>query len=167
MEDKRDDFVVIVAGYSELMARFIKSNPGLKSRFNKFIHFVDYDCDELMEIFEVFLKKNQYAITSNASAMLYQYFKQLVEHKDDNFGNGRSARNIFEQLISIQANRVVKLKSITDEELATFTEDDVRLLVKMEQESVAASGNNTGNGFDPAKYDHSQPSTDGIEEGTK
>lgn len=130
MEDKRDDFVVIVAGYSELMGRFIKSNPGLKSRFNKFIHFVDYDCDELMEIFEVFLKKNQYAISADASTMLYQYFVQLVEHKDDNFGNGRTVRNVFERMVSLQANRIIKSRSITDEELTLFTVDDVQLLLK-------------------------------------
>lgn len=137
MEDKRNDFVVIVAGYSELMGRFIKSNPGLKSRFNKFIHFVDYDCDELMEIFEVFLKKNQYAIASNASAILYQYFEQLVKNKDNNFGNGRTVRNVFERVVSIQANRIVKSTSITDEELTMFTEDDVQLLVKMERDGSA------------------------------
>lgn len=132
MEDKRDDFVVIVAGYSELMDRFIKSNPGLKSRFNKFIHFADYDCDELMEILEVFLKKNQYAISANASAILYQCFEQLVAQKDNNFGNGRTVRNVFEKMVSIQANRVIKSRSISDEELTLFTVEDVKLLMNTE-----------------------------------
>lgn len=128
MEDKRDDFVVIVAGYDELMDKFIKSNPGLQSRFNKYIYFPDYSSKELMDIFMNLLENNQYTITSSAHAMLQQYFDCLVENKDENFGNGRTVRNIFERLISIQANRVVQSHNITDRELAMLVVDDVKLL---------------------------------------
>lgn len=129
MEDKRSDFVVIVAGYNDLMDKFIKSNPGLKSRFNKYIHFPDYSSKDLMDIFAMLLEKNQYTMTSNAFAMLQQYFDYLVAHKDDNFGNGRDVRNIFERMVSIQANRIVQSHNITDEELTMFVAADVKPLV--------------------------------------
>ncbi len=129
MEDNRDDFVVIVAGYNELMEKFIKSNPGLKSRFSKYIHFPDYDSKELMDIFKTLLEKNQYTLTSSAHILLQKYFVFLVEHKDDNFGNGREVRNIFEQIISAQANRIVQSRNLTNEDLTTIIEDDVNVLV--------------------------------------
>lgn len=130
MEDNRDDFVVIVAGYDELMDKFVKSNPGLKSRFSKYIHFPDYDSKELMDIFKILLEKNQYTLTSNAHILLQKYFVFLAEHKDENFGNGRDVRNIFEQIISAQANRIVLSRNLTDKDLTTITEDDVNVVVK-------------------------------------
>lgn len=127
MEDNRDDFVVIVAGYDEPMEKFIKSNPGLKSRFSKHIHFPDYDNEELMNIFKNLLQKNQYTLTLSAHILLQKYFVFLVEHKNDNFGNGREVRNIFEQIISAQANRIVQSQNLTDEDLTTIIEDDVQI----------------------------------------
>ena len=129
MEDNRDDFVVIVAGYDDLMDSFIKSNPGLKSRFNKYIHFPDYSSEELMGIFKIQLRKNQYTVTENAGILLQKYFEFLVSHKSENFGNGREARNIFEHIISEQADRIVHLQDFTDEDLTTITEDDVKAYV--------------------------------------
>lgn len=129
MEDNRDDFVVIVAGYDKLMDRFINSNPGLKSRFSKYIHFPDYSSKELMDIFISLLEKNQFAISSDAYVLLQQYFNYLTDHKGENFGNGREARNTFEQLISIQANRIVQSKNITNEDLLKFVAEDIKLFI--------------------------------------
>lgn len=125
MEDNRDDFVVIVAGYDNLMERFIQANPGLKSRFNKYIHFPDYSSKELMDIFVSLLQKNQYFLTSDAHIMLQEYFDYLVEHKDNNFGNGRDVRNTFEKIITAQANRIIHSKNISDEELSMITSNDI------------------------------------------
>lgn len=129
MEDNRDDFIVIVAGYDKPMEEFINSNPGLKSRFVKYVHFPDYDSKELMDIFKILLNKNQYTLTPSAHILLQKYFVFLVEHKDENFGNGREVRNIFEQIISAQANRIVQSRNITDDDLTTIIEDDVNELV--------------------------------------
>jgi AAA+ superfamily predicted ATPase len=128
MEDKRDDFVVIVAGYDDLMDKFIKSNPGLKSRFNKYIHFPDYSSKELMNIFMALIDKNQYKISSSAYILLQEHFDHLAENKGKNFGNGREVRNIFERMISIQANRIVQSHNISNDDLTMFIEDDVKEL---------------------------------------
>lgn len=125
MEDNRDQFVVIVAGYDEPMQKFICSNPGLKSRFNKFFHFEDYSADEMIEIFNRMVSSNDYRITSSALCKTNKYIKTLVENKDDNFANARCIRNYFEQIITNQASRVMNLPNITRDDVITITEDDV------------------------------------------
>ena len=130
MEDKREDLIVIVAGYHDLMERFIHSNPGLKSRFNKYIFFPDYTGEELMQIFALLLKKNQYTVTDSAERLLQNHFGNLVAHKPRNFGNGREVRNIFERLIAIQANRIASSAQIADEALSAITEEDVKTLLE-------------------------------------
>lgn len=129
MEDNRDDLVVIVAGYDTLMNQFIESNPGLKSRFNKYIHFPDYSSKELMDIFNLFLQNNQYTITPDAFVILQQHFDSLIENKVRNFGNAREVRNIFEKLVSAQANRIVKCNSISDELLTSFICEDINTVI--------------------------------------
>ena len=130
MEDHRDDFVVIVAGYDEPMRRFIDSNPGLKSRFNKYINFPDYTGEELFNIFVSLSKKNQYIIQAELIPILKEYFKEVYINRCSNFGNGREVRNIFEKLIEVQSGRVVDIKSPTNEELTTITVDDFFACVK-------------------------------------
>ncbi len=129
MEDNRDDFIVIVAGYDNLMSRFVNSNPGLKSRFNKYINFPDYDGDELYSIFQMYLKKNDYQIHNDAQQFLRGYFHSLYKNRDDNFGNARDVRNLFEKLIVKQANRVVYLTNPTNEDIITITPDDLEGMV--------------------------------------
>jgi SpoVK/Ycf46/Vps4 family AAA+-type ATPase len=107
MEDHRDNFIVIVAGYPEPMERFIKSNPGLESRFNTFIHFEDYNAEELFEIFTGFCKPYKYKTTSEAEKYLRGYFAMLESNKKENFANGREVRNLFENAIKKQANRLM------------------------------------------------------------
>ncbi|MDE7336989.1 MAG: AAA family ATPase, partial [Clostridia bacterium] len=125
MEDKRDNLVVIVAGYDEPMETFISSNPGLRSRFKNFIHFDDYDGEELFNIFVGLCKKNQYSVDSEAKIALKNYFDNLFESRDENFGNGRDVRNAFEKIVTVQSKRVAKLSSPSDEEMTTITIDDL------------------------------------------
>ena len=126
MEDDRDSLVVIIAGYPKEMKRFIDSNPGLQSRFTRYIDFPDYSADELYDIFtKVYMKKNQYTLAPDAESLLRQQLEYAVAHKDKNFGNARFARNIFEKAIQMQANRLSSRSNLTDRELAELTREDI------------------------------------------
>ncbi|MBO5593659.1 MAG: AAA family ATPase [Prevotella sp.] len=126
MEDNRDRLVVIIAGYSKEMKRFIDSNPGLQSRFNRYIDFPDYSSGELAEIFKMYLRKNQYNITPAGEEMLKEKLDYAVAHKDRNFGNARFVRNIFEKAIQEQANRLSGVSNATKSQLTELTEEDVQ-----------------------------------------
>ena len=124
MEDNREDFIVIVAGYTELMDDFLHSNPGLESRFNKFIEFEDYNEDELYEIFMLMASEANLSVDEAGQKYLKEYFASLCEHKPENFANGRAVRNLFEEVLTAQANRLAPQEEITDEELNTLTYED-------------------------------------------
>jgi len=124
MEDNREDLVVIVAGYDGLMDKFIHSNPGLESRFNRYLHFDDYTLDEMMDILNLQLKKGQYTLDEAADAAVREYI-ELSNTSSIAFGNARGIRNIFERLLVAQANRLSELSEITKETLMTITEADV------------------------------------------
>lgn len=132
MEDHRDDLVVIVAGYDELMHRFIDSNPGLRSRFNKFFHFPDYNGDELVKIFDGFCESNGYAISSEVTTMLLERFTKVYETREEHFGNARAVRNVFETAICCQANRIADNTDVSEEELVILTKEDVQLALEEE-----------------------------------
>ena len=121
MEDNREDFVVIVAGYNDLMAHFINSNPGLKSRFNKYIYFSDYSGNELHEIFNKFLKENEFDITEAADSAVKNYLSVLANHFDANFGNARDAKCF----ILCNDNKVI-VKSDDDSEIIEIWADNSR-----------------------------------------
>jgi len=125
MEDDRDKLVVIIAGYTDEMQRFINSNPGLQSRFNRYINFPDYTADELVQIFQLHVRKNQYTMDTEATEHLKKRMEYAVAHKDRNFGNGRYARNVFEKSIQNQANRASKMKNPTSDDLSLITKDDI------------------------------------------
>ncbi len=129
MEDHRDELVVIVAGYTELMHRFIDSNPGLSSRFSKYFEFPDYNGEELLAIFKLFCKKNGYSLSEGAQVILKEHFDNLFLFRDDHFGNARTARNIFEKTINAQANRIAVLDDINDSVLEQITEDDIVIAI--------------------------------------
>ena len=125
MEDDRDKLVVIIAGYPNEMKRFIDSNPGLQSRFTRYINFPDYTDQELFDIFQLYLNKNQYTITDDAAELLKSNFSYAVANKTKNFGNARYVRNIFERAVEQQANRLSAKRSISDEELSLLTIEDI------------------------------------------
>ena len=126
MEDDRDKLVVIIAGYTNEMKRFIDSNPGLQSRFNRYINFPDYTSAELTDIFKMYMKKNQYTLAPDAEAYLKERFDDVVAHKDRNFGNARFARNVFEKSIQQQANRLAGQTNLTKKQLTELTLDDIK-----------------------------------------
>ena len=124
MEDHRDDLVVIVAGYTDLMDRFIHSNPGLESRFNRFLLFEDYTPDEMLDIFKMQCKKGCYQLSDGVEELVRDYITE--ENGDpETFGNARGVRNIFEHILVAQNNRLAAMETVTKEELMTLTEDDV------------------------------------------
>ncbi|MEA5577305.1 AAA family ATPase [Anabaena sp. UHCC 0451] len=125
MEDYRDRLVVIVAGYSDEMSRFINANPGLQSRFNRYFYFDDYKPEELLNIFEGICKQQHYRITPRGKEKLLQQFTKLYNEKDNSFGNGRLVRNTFEKIIERQANRLVILSEVNKEMMMTITWEDV------------------------------------------
>ena len=125
MEDDRDDFIVIVAGYTNEMHEFIESNPGLRSRFNKYIHFPDYSSSELMQIFRYMCKDTDYMLTESAASIAEQYLRGMTERKKDNFANARLVRNYFERCVDRQANRIVQDSNMTEEDLVTFVREDM------------------------------------------
>ena len=131
MEDDRDRLVVILAGYAQDMEQFIESNPGLRSRFNRYIHFEDYTADELLQIYKGFLAKYDYTIEPDAEQELLHHLEKCAAGQKKDFGNARYVRNLFEKTIEAQAVRLAALP-FTDndkEKLATITVDDIAAVI--------------------------------------
>lgn len=128
MEDDRNRLVVILAGYSNEIQHFIDSNPGLQSRFNRYIHFDDYSYEELMLIFTFNLRKNDFKITQDAFNAVGGIIREQIANKDSKFGNARYIRNMFETVIMKQANRLASCrKNPSKEELMLITLEDITL----------------------------------------
>lgn len=125
MEDNREDLIVIAAGYPDLMQKFIDSNPGLRSRFNKYIRFPDYTPDELIDIFKMLCDKSGYKISDEALKLVSETLNKRYVNRGENFANGREVRNIFEVIISNQANRLFGRENISNEELCEIIPNDV------------------------------------------
>ncbi len=144
MEDNRDDFVVIVAGYTGPMRKFIESNPGLKSRFNKYIEFPDYNIDELQQIFEMNCKKYDYRVDEDVMRQIRALITARKIENIDNFANAREVRNLFEEIITNQARRIAALENPSNEDMMTITLEDLKedvVEVKMPEAGEAeASG---------------------------
>lgn len=124
MEDHRDELVVIVAGYTDEMSGFIRSNPGLESRFNRYLHFPDYSPDEMVAIFRMRCDKSAYCLDEDAAERL----KAVLEREsrdNDTFGNARGVRNLFERVLVAQANRLAKTGETTREALMRLTAADI------------------------------------------
>ena len=124
MEDNRDDLIVIVAGYDGLMDKFIHSNPGLESRFNRYLHFDDYSTEEMLGILEMQLKKGQYTLDEAAREAARSYIED-ANTSSISFGNGRGVRNLFERMLVAQSNRLAAAEDITTEALMAITAEDV------------------------------------------
>lgn len=125
MEDHRDELIVIVAGYAGLMEKFIHSNPGLESRFNKYLYFEDYNAAQLYDIFSSICKKNGYTLSQEGDAWVRWDLEELFANRDENFGNARDVRNLFEKAVSRQADRVAALESPTREQLMELLPQDL------------------------------------------
>jgi nucleoside-triphosphatase THEP1 len=123
VEDRRDRIVVIMAGYPDEMAQLVAANPGLRSRFPKTIHFSDYDTDELLAIFDMRCRQGGYETTHEARAKVRSHLDAAP--RDKGFGNGRVARNLFEEAVARQASRIVRLEDLTDDQLRTLEADDI------------------------------------------
>lgn len=122
MEDRRDEVVVIVAGYPAQMQRFLASNPGLASRFPKTLTFTDYDDDELYEIFQVIAGQQGFRLADGVERLLRSL---IPTPRPDGFGNGRFVRNVFEEAVSIQAERLVGLTDPTSDDVRTLLPEDL------------------------------------------
>lgn len=123
MEDYRDDLVVIVAGYVDEMRKFIAMNPGLRSRFNKYIQFDNYSADEMLDIFTRLCEKMQYVLSAEAADSALQYFS---ENQDDpTFGNARGVRNFFDKVVTNQATRILTIQNPSDSEFKTIKKEDI------------------------------------------
>ncbi len=125
MEDDRDRLVVILAGHTEEMKQFIDSNPGLQSRFNRYIEFPDYNAEELAKIFLLNLERNQYTCDGYVRASIVDIMELAVKNKDRNFGNARYVRNLFESAIQRQAVRLSSVAPVTTEMLSELTLHDL------------------------------------------
>ncbi|MCR5671885.1 MAG: AAA family ATPase [Butyrivibrio sp.] len=135
MEDNRDDFVVIVAGYTDPMKKFIDSNPGLKSRFNKYIEFPDYNIDELEAIFDMNCKKYDYKVADDVKHQIRALITARKIENIDNFANAREVRNLFEEIITNQARRVSAMENPTGEDMMTIVLEDLSDTVEKPEES--------------------------------
>ena len=101
MEDNRDNLVVIVAGYTNQMENFINSNPGLRSRFNRYIQFNDYSDEELLEIFKGYATQQDYNLEEGSDEVILKSITKLRDNETGNFGNARSVRNYFEKAFQL------------------------------------------------------------------
>jgi len=127
MEDDRHRLVVVLAGYPEPMERMLCSNPGLASRFQRTVDFPDYTAEELVQVFQSMCRKNHYVLTAAAREKLRAVFQEQVDRRDERFGNGRLARNLFEQAIRRMANRIVSVAPLTREHLTSLHPEDIHV----------------------------------------
>lgn len=129
MEDNRGDFIVIVAGYTDLMDNFLNSNPGLRSRFSQTLFFEDYDAAQLLDIFCKMCKDSDFSLSEDAKDAMKQYFNNLYENRDENFANARDVRNAFEKILARQANRLAAVQDtdLTDEMLLEIKKEDTEI----------------------------------------
>ncbi len=160
MEDNRDDFIVIVAGYPDLMNRFINSNPGLNSRFNKYLYFNDYNAEELEKIFMLMCEKYQYVPDEELKEKLPEFFQLMVLTKPDNFANAREVRNIFEKAVQRQSSRLYNDKEHTQEDLTVLKAEDV--FPKTDEEKTEETSETTENAETP-ETDETTENTETIE----
>lgn len=123
MEDHRDDLVVIVAGYVDEMKQFIAMNPGLRSRFNKYINFENYSANEMLDIFKLSCEKTKFILSAEAEESALTYFEQNQD--DPTFGNARGVRNFFDKVVTNQATRILTIQNPSEEEFRTLNKEDI------------------------------------------
>jgi len=126
MEDYRDKFAVIVAGYTGEMNDFLETNPGLKSRFTNYFNFEDYSPRQLLEIASLISEKSGYKLDEGALQILMETFTYLYQIRNKNFGNARTARNLLYKAIGNQEERIASFANVSDDELITIVYEDVQ-----------------------------------------
>lgn len=134
MEDSREDLIIIVAGYPDLMDKFIKANPGLKSRFQKTIYFPDYTAEDLYRIFLKLCTENDYKLSPESSDYLKEHLEEYVNNSDKYFGNARDIRNFLDIAISAQANRLLEENTTSPEALVTLHPSDLAHIFQNKEE---------------------------------
>lgn len=139
MEKERNRLAVFLAGYTDKMETFLKSNPGLSSRVSRKFYFKDYTGPELMQIFEMLLEKNQYAMDGECLKKMEQYFNYLYDIRDEHFGNGRVVRNTLEKLIKAQSDRLAEEENVTYDMLKTITLEDIEKSIPI-KDIIVTSG---------------------------
>jgi stage V sporulation protein K len=139
MEDYKNDFVLILAGYSREMERFLLANPGLPSRFPIRLSFPDFGLDELMEIAELMVKERQYRFSMAAAEKLRLHLRREIAQQDAHFGNARYVRNVIEQAIRHQAVRLLSARHASRDDLMTLRGDDFHLKEDGTRKMVAHS----------------------------
>ena len=135
VEDRRDRIVVILAGYPDEMAALVEANPGMQSRFPRTIRFDDYNDQELLDIFGLIAGSQEYHLDESGEAAVLEFFAR--QDRGHGFGNGRTARNLFEASVSRHAIRMVDIEDPTDEELMTLTRADIDGIELVEAEEPA------------------------------
>ena len=125
MEDNRDRLIVIIAGYKDEMQKFIDMNPGLQSRFTRYINFEDYNALSLARIFRLNATRYGYTLSPDAERRLNTVLTDMVLHKDEHFGNAREVRNLFEQTLQHQADRLIGIENVSEHDLATIEAEDI------------------------------------------
>ena len=141
MEDHRDDLIVVVAGYTDLMGDFIHSNPGLESRFNKYFYFDDYNGEQMLQIFQSMCKKNGYALDGEAESCAKEFLNEMYACRDENFGNARDVRNFFERSVACQSDRVAVLETVDKEALMALTAADLKEAAGEDEEPTGETQN--------------------------
>ena len=129
MEDNRDKFVVIMAGYTKEMKELLNLNPGLESRVKFNVEFEDYTKEELIQIFLMLCLKEEYNISKKAYKRLNELFDYILKNKDRNFGNGRLVRKLFEEVKMNQANRVIEQDIEDKKEILRIKEEDIKFTI--------------------------------------
>lgn len=127
MEDDRGKFVVISAGYRTEMDNLFRVNPGFRSRFNYFLNIEDYSPDELYQILQTFAKDKKYVFSEEAETLTREMIKQMYEHRDKDFANGRTMRQLFDNICKRQAERLegYDMQTLSNEQLMKIEADDV------------------------------------------
>jgi SpoVK/Ycf46/Vps4 family AAA+-type ATPase len=127
MEDQRDQFAVIIAGYHDEMGRFLESNPGVRSRFSRYFYFDHYSPGELAQIMEIFASESGYTILPEAKLILEGIITRGHANRDRSFGNARFCRNLFEDIVAEQANRISRmdLAALSNDQLQIITAEDI------------------------------------------
>ena len=127
MEDDRDKFVVIAAGYQTEMDNLFRINPGVRSRFNYFLNIADYTPEELFQIMQVFAKEKKYQFSEEATELAQKMIKELYKQRDKDFANGRTMRSLFDEMCKRQARRLQEgdMSHMTNEELMTIQVEDI------------------------------------------